>query len=215
LAPNLYPAGISGNPTGDILQGKEAPYSYDPFAVGVSAGYRVLPELSTGLMFSYASFQATDGTDTGDYVDGTNLLRRQMWSLGVYGRYYLTTWTPRLHPWVELGVGYFDDKAQYVRGGSMTINANVETEEFYLEDKGFVVPITLGLDWRLAPAFAVGPMLGYERAFPTEGCVNTVVDMNSPYPGMNTCDSRTVQANGFGVFFGGIFAKVTIGPVIP
>src|SRR5579871_2282059 len=72
LAPNLYPSSIAGNATGDILEGRESPYAYDPFAVSFAVGYRFLPFLSAGVFFDYASFQVKDGTDTGDYIDTTS-----------------------------------------------------------------------------------------------------------------------------------------------
>src|SRR5580704_1414115 len=40
-ARNLYPSFMgSGDPTGDILEGKESPYGPDPFGITVAAGYR-------------------------------------------------------------------------------------------------------------------------------------------------------------------------------
>jgi hypothetical protein len=212
-APNLYAGStVSGDPTGDILRGTEHPYGLEPLGIVVAAGYRLFPWLSVGAFFSYASFDSLDGTDTGDYQDSTSQLQRQMWTLGAYGRYYFTKIHPRLHPWVELGLGYSDDNASYVRGSTQASNGQPETAEYYLEEKGLVARLTAGLDWRLAPVFAVGPWVAYERVIPVSACVEVDVDPQSPVPGVpNTCGAP-VQADGYGVVSGGIFLKLTVDP---
>ena len=211
-APNLYPRPIS---VGDILSGRVSPYGLEPLGLVVSAGYRLLPWLSVGAFFSYASFQANDGLDAGDYLDqvggNTSQLQRQLWTLGAYGRYYFTQFHRRLQPWVELGLGYSDDNASYVRLGPQG-GQGAEQESYYLEEKGIVARLTAGLDWRLAPVFALGPWVSYERVVPLSACIEVDVDSESPVPGVpNTCSSP-VQANGYGVVSGGIFLKVTVDP---
>jgi hypothetical protein len=212
-APNLYNGStVSGDPVGDILRGRENPYGLEPLGIVITAGYRFFPWLSVGAFFTYASFDSLDGTDTGDYVDSTSQLQRQLWTLGAYGRYYFTQFHRRLQPWVELGIGYSDDNASYVRGATQATNGQPETAAYYLEEKGIVTRLTAGLDWRLAPVFAVGPWASYERIIPLSGCVEVDVDAESPVPGIpNTCSSP-VQANGYGVVSGGIFVKLTIDP---
>jgi hypothetical protein len=217
LAPNLYP---SQGAVGDILGGSEHPYGADPFGLVGTVGYRFLPWLSVGAFFSYASFSALDGTDSGDYNDtggtgshqgNTGSLERQMWTLGAYGRYYFTQFHRRLHPWVELGLGYSDDNASYVHLGP---NGTMGPEEQhdYLEERGIVARLVAGLDWRLAPVFSVGPWLGYVRVVPLTGCVEVDVyhglDPNVP----NTCGGSNIQASGYGVLSGGIFVKLTLNP---
>jgi hypothetical protein len=211
-APTLYPY-VSGDATGDILEGKESPYGPDFLGVSIALGYRIWPWLSVGAFFSYATFQPQDGTDTGDYPDTTSQLERQYWSLGAYGRYYFTRLHPRLQPWVELGAGYSDDNANYERAATQASGTGgAELSQYLLEEQGLVVPIVVGLDWRLAPVFSVGPSIGYSRIFPLRGCVTVNVDQQSPVQGTNTCSSPPVSANGYGVFFGGIYVKLTFGP---
>jgi hypothetical protein len=213
LAPNLYVGqngGVTGDPTGDILEGKESPYGPDPFGLHVAVGYRFFSWLSAGAFFSYAKFIAKDGTDTGDYSDGTSSLERQLWSVGAYGRYYLTSLHPRLQPWLEIGLGYSQDNASYVHASTQTTTGQPELQQFLLEEEGIVVPAKIGLDWRVAPFLAFGPSLGYARMIPTSGCVTVNVDNVSQVRGFNNLCSSPVGANGYGVFFGGIFAKVTI-----
>jgi hypothetical protein len=135
-----------------------------------------------------------------------------MWTLGAYGRYYLTMLDSRLHPWVELGVGYASDTASFARIATQSASGSAELSQYYVTGKGLAVPLTAGLDWRLAPLFSVGPAVGYERVFPLQGCVEVQVDAKSPVPGTpNTCTSPPVQSSGYGVFFAGIFLKVTVG----
>ena len=90
------------------------------------------------MSFTYASFYALDGTDTGDYTDTTSQLQRQMWTLGAYGRYYFTQFHSRLQPWVELGLGYSDDNASYVRapGQRRPRRQQPETQAYYLDGEG-------------------------------------------------------------------------------
>jgi hypothetical protein len=222
LAPGFYPT-LGGDPTGDILEGKEKPYSIDPFALSIAGGYRFLPFLSAGVFFDYANYQVNDGTDTGDYNDSgggtTAWLERQMWQLGAYVRYYLTTLHPRLHPWVELGVGYSQDTASYTHGGTQQEAGQPLSINYYLSQQGVVTNGRLGLDVRLAPFFSIGPVLGYERVFSVSGCVDGEPQTDpqypmSPVPVKNTCGAP-VQANPYGVAFFGIFAKVTLfGPTL-
>jgi hypothetical protein len=210
-APTLYPA-ITGDATGHILEGKESPYGPDLFGVSASVGYRFLPWLSAGLAFSYATFNVNDGTDSGDYADTTSQLERQYWSLAAYGRYYFVTLHHRFHPWVELGLGYSDDNANYDRAAiQMTGAPGPELQQYLLEEQGLVGSLTAGLDVRLTPFLALGPSLGYSRVFPFRSCVTVNVDAMSPVPGMNTCSSPPVSGNGYGVFFGGLYVKVTVG----
>jgi hypothetical protein len=211
-APNLYPSTIPGDPTGTILRGTEQPYGVEPFGLAISAGYRFLPWLSVGASFTYASFDALDGTDTGDFVDGTSQLQRQLWSLSVYARYYFTQFHSHLHPWVQVGLGYSDDNASYVRGSSQSTQAQPETAAYYLEVRGLAIPLSLGLDWRLAPVFSVGPWVGYERIVPLTACVEVDVDSSASFaPTPNTCGGQA-QGHGYGVVSGGIGAKITIDP---
>jgi len=228
-APTLLSQTVTGDATGDILRGTEKPYGLEPLGLVVTAGYRLFPWLSVGAFFTYASFDSLDGTDTGDYPDTTSQLQRQMWTLGAYGRYYFTRFHRRLQPWAELGVGYSDDNASYVRGSTQTTGSNgdgnggqPETQAYYLEEKGVVVRGSVGLDWRLAPVFAVGPYVAYERVVPVEGCVEVDVDADAgagaadAAPGVgtngNVCGGPNVQAHGYGVVSGGILLKLTVDP---
>jgi hypothetical protein len=216
-SPNFYNGvNVRGDAVGDILRGTEHPYGVDPFGISVSLGYRFLPWLSAGATFTYASFFALDNTNSGDYVDSTSQLQRQMWTLGAYGRYYITQLSSRLQPWVELGVAYSDDNASYVRINTQT-SSGPEQQQYYLEEKGIDVRLVAGLDVRMAPVFSLGPWIGYERVIPVQGCVEIDVDTNAPkleqqYGNKNVCSNPPVQASGYGVLSGGLFVKLTWDP---
>jgi hypothetical protein len=214
-APNLLGgvASSPGNPTGDILNGIEKPYSYDPFGFSLTGGYRFLPFLSAGVFFDYGNFQTNDQTDTGGYVDSTSQLQRQVWQLGLYGRYYLTKLSNRLHPWAELDIGGSEDTASYVR----ILGSSAETTNYYLTYWGISAAVKVGLDWRLSPFFSVGPFVGYSRTFGLSGEAQVCPQSSTETGNCNTNsqnykDSTSVTTSGYGLFFGGIFLKLTLGP---
>ena len=80
--------------------------------------------------------------------------------------------------------------------------------------------LRVGLDWRLAPIFSVGPVIGYGHTFGLSSCADSELGTSdSPTVGLspaNTCAAgykgQQSTANDYGIFFGGIFAKVTLGP---
>ncbi len=241
LAPSLYPnAGNPGptqaDPIGQILRGTESPYTIDPVAVSIAAGYRFLPYLSAGAFFDYANFEVLDGTDQGS-ADSTSQLERQVWQLGAYVRFYGVAqdathpgfpYLPgsifeRLQPWVEIGAGYAQDTASYVRSSTTCSSGGSVApclQNYYLSYNGIVTNLRVGLDWRLAPIFSVGPVLGYGHTFGTSSCadseIGTADNPTSGLPAANTCAAGykgpQSTANDYGIFFGGIYAKVTLGP---
>jgi hypothetical protein len=215
-APSFYGTNSSAVAIGDVLAGTYKPYGIDPFGLAFAAGYRFLPWLSAGIDFQFASFNALGGTDTGSYVDGTSQLQRRAYSLGVYGRYYFTQFHAHLHPWAELGLGYSGDSASYTRGGNQG-NRGIVTESYYLTESGVDLRLKIGLDWRLAPVFAVGPWASYERIVPIQACAEIDVDTGAPpfqqqYSGQNRCTNPPVQGSSYGLAAAGIFAKVTFDP---
>jgi hypothetical protein len=225
-APGIYgTAFTSQNPAGTILNPAGAraimpasqsftPYSYDPFGFAFSVGYRLSPAFSVGGFLSYANYGNTADASTGDFVDGTGGLERVRWAGGVYGRYYLAFWSSRLHPWVQVGVGYVDDSASYAHPVGMLSNgAGPDNGNYLLQFHGLTFPVAIGLDWRLAPIFAVGPFVSYEEAIPLNGCVQITVDQAVGTVGnVNTCDGSTVQGHPYGSLLAGVFAKVTFDP---
>jgi hypothetical protein len=227
-APSIYgTAFASQNPAGTILNPAGAraimpmsqsftPYSYDPFGFAFSVGYRIAPAFSVGGFLSYANYGNNADSSSGDFVDGTGGLERVRWAAGVYGRYYLTFWSSRLQPWVQIGVGYVDDSASYAHPVGMLSNgAGPDNGNYLLQFHGLTFPLAIGLDWRLAPVFAVGPFVSYEEAVPLNGCVQITVDQalgTGNVGNVNTCDGSIVQGHAYGNLLAGIFAKLTFDP---
>ncbi len=242
LAPGLYPntgnpsgAGVQSDPTGQILRGTESPYAMDPVAISLAAGYRFLPYLSAGAFFDYANFGVNDNTDSGS-ADSTSQLERQVWQLGAYVRFYGVaqdathtgfpylrgSFFERLQPWIELGVGYSQDTASYVRNSVQCSSGGSAApclQNYYLNYNGVATNLRIGLDWRLAPIFSLGPVLGYGHTFGVSSCADSEVGAADAATvgaqNQNTCGAHTgggATANDYGIFFGGIFAKVTLGP---
>ncbi len=244
LAPNLYANGGSANYiyTGDVLRGIEKPYGFDPFGVSFSAGYRFVPWMSVGGFFDYASFQAYDGTDTGDYSDSTANLERQVYQIGAYARFYGVARHgdagfgyfdipifDRLSPWLELGLAYAGDTSSYTRNQAQATGpvSGPLLQTYYITYQGLAANVRLGLDVRLAPLFSIGPVIGYGWTFPFGGCVDAEISQDTMGGGTvtnqpaNTCAPKSAtnvqgqgspQTSGYGTLFGGIFVKVTLGP---
>jgi hypothetical protein len=226
------------DPAGNAAIGQGfTPYGFDPFNFEARLGYRFHPNWSAGAFFSYALYLVNDGADSGDAPDATSQLEREQLSVGAYGRYYLTRFSRRLQPWVEIGVGFNFDAASYTRPIGQSTTSAPETGNFNLTEYGVIVPLKVGLDWRLAPYFAVGPMIGYSRVFPVGGCIEVDVDQLSEVPGTNTCGPRpgpggpttgtnspytaqqaydaaksAVRSEGYGDLFAGVFVKLTFNP---
>jgi hypothetical protein len=218
-AHSLYKDTSYNGPIGTVLNPASCPagqsctpYGFDAFAPGVAVGWRIRSRVSVGAFFSYASYNALNGADAGDAPDFTSQLSRSQWVLGAYGRYYFTWVSQRLQPWVELGVGYSSDDATYQRPAGQATNGQPETGFYTIGEKGLAVPMTVGLDWRLAPIFSVGPLFGFEPVFPLQGCVDVEFDQFSNNPSQTTCSKSLVQASVYSVFYAGLQVKVTIGP---
>ena len=227
-AATLWPTTGGGNgfPRGTVLDPNTAnsigegftPYSFSPFGFTARVGYRLRHDLSVGVFFSFAEYLINAQADTGDSPDGTSQLQRQQVTVGAYARYYFTHFHPRLQPWVSLGLGFNYDVTAYTRavGSAMgEIGAQPETGNYLLQQEGVVVPLAIGLDWRLAPVFSVGPTVGFARVFPLKGCVEIDEDQyqQASTPATNTCQSPPVQNFGYDNFYAGIYAKVTFYPV--
>lgn len=193
-----------------------SPYAFAFPGLSLRMGYRLHPNVSVGGFFSLAQYYVRNGANNGDAPDGTGRLSRQQLTFGVYGRYYVTQLHRRIQPWGSIGVGVSDDVASYSRIIGVAKNGPVggqpETGDYTLRQLGLVVPIVVGVDFRMAPIFSLGPMLGYARVFPLQGCIEVVADQYSPVPATNTCDAPPVENHGYDNLFGGIYAKVTIDP---
>ncbi len=84
------------------------------------------------------------------------------------------------------------------------------TQDMYNTYQGVVTNLRIGLDWRLAPIFSVGPVLGYGRVFGFSACADSEpqTDPNNQSQSVglnpaNTCSSAykgaQAQTNDYGV----------------
>jgi hypothetical protein len=213
---NLSPRGAILDPAGAASIGQSyTPYTFAFPALSLRLGYRLHPNVSVGAFFSLAEYYVNSDANSGDASDGTGRLARQQITGGVYGRYYLTQLHRRIHPWGSLGVGFSDDIASYSRIVGATTGGPVggqpETGDYTLHQSGLVVPLAVGVDFRMAPVFSLGPMVGYAHVFPLKGCVEVVLDQYSPVPATNTCGA-VVENHGYDNVFAGLYVKVTIDP---
>jgi hypothetical protein len=213
----LSPRGAILDPggAGSIGQGF-SPYAFAFPGLSLRVGYRLHPNVSVGAFFSLAEYYVTNGAENGDAPDGTGRLSRQQVTFGVYGRYYVTQLSRRIQPWGSIGLGISSDVASYSRiVGATTagpVGGQPETGDYTLRQLGLVVPLAVGVDFRMAPIFSLGPMLGYAHVFPLQGCLEVVLDQYSPVPATNTCNAPPVENHGYDNLFAGIYAKVTIDP---
>jgi hypothetical protein len=222
-APSVYGTAFQTvNPAGTILSPAGAslahqaftPYAYDPFGFSFAVGYRPLPALSFGAFYSYANY-GNNADSTGTFVDQTAALERVRSSGGVYARYYFTQWSSRLQPWLQVGLGYVDDSASYSHplGFGLSNGSGPDNGNYLVNYHGLTIPLGIGLDWRLAPVFAVGPFFAYEQAIPLGGCVQIIVDQAVGSVGsVNSCDGGVVKTHAYGSLLAGIFAKITFDP---
>jgi hypothetical protein len=107
-----------------------------------------------------------------------------------------------------------DDSASYAHPVGMLSNgAGPDNGNYLIDYHGLTIPLAIGLDWRLAPIFAVGPFVTYEQAIPLGGCVQITVDQTVGSVGpVNSCDGGVVQTHAYGSLLAGFYAKVTFDP---
>ncbi len=108
-------------------------------AVQVGAGYRLIPELTLGVYGSGAMF------GRGDQVDGTAKLYSA--TAGFQADWHFLPQANELDPWISLGTGW--------RGYW------IHTDQSETSMHGWeIAKLELGLDYRIAPAVSISPVIG-------------------------------------------------------
>ena len=218
LRPGLGAAG-SGSPVGfqpgpnvslpdppALLQGAS------PYGVGfigqASLGYRFHPFVSAGIRGGYRVSSASA------LSDGSQNVSRTAWDAGFYVRAYpLAGSDPirrHLDPWIGVGVEYMHDTQSFrhpTASNAGTINA-----DWTIDHHAVSVPIGIGVDYRVAPMFSVGPSFEYAFAVPVAGCA--AVSANG-FSGASYCSNsgdgqKFMTASGYGVWSAGLDLKVTL-----
>ncbi|NVJ23124.1 MULTISPECIES: outer membrane beta-barrel protein [Myxococcus] len=179
------------NKLGDLVSGV--------IPIQLEAGYFFNPNVYLGATFQYGIVSLKDESsncnDTGISCSASQL------RLGVNVAYHLNV-TPKIDPWVSLGVGY-EFLNQSVKaeesGESATAKVSVKGFEF--------IAAQVGLDYRITPKFSVGPF-----ATVTAGqysSVTTSFETSVDIPGLEdleeTDDLETKKIHGF--IYGGVRAQ--------
>ena len=205
-SPVVYePAGLAvlANPpgSGDVYGGKSGIYG-GGFAGDVSAGYRFLPFMSAGV---YAEMRSSSAKDP---KDDTTDLSRSAWGTGFYVRGYLPTLHEKIDPWVSLGVGYVQDTQTYKR-------AVTGSAEWTLRHHGVAVPLGLGVDYRVADFFAVGPSFRYSFVNQAGGCLEVSAQTALGSATNKQCTDadefrRITKTNSYGAWSVGLDLRLTL-----
>lgn len=172
-------------------------------------GYRFLPYLSAGFRGGFRSGSASD------LADGSTNLSRSAWDAGFYVRGYPLAGVPsvskHLDPWLGTGVVYLHDaqtfqRAVAVQGGRLPVDVS-------LVHHAVAVPLAVGVDYRVARFFSVGPSFEYMLANPVAGCAG-FTPSNPSYAGSTYCSnespgSEIIKAKPYGVWTVGLDLKLT------
>ncbi len=187
---------------GDIYDGTAKPYG-GGFAGDVSTGYRFLQFMSAGI---YAEMRSSSADKVND---GTTDLSRSAWGAGMYVRGYLPTLHEKFDPWLSLGVGYVQDKQTYKRPYQ---GQNID---WTLRHHGVAVPIGIGVDYRVAPIFAIGPSFRYAIVNQAGGCLEASQNTSVGAVGNKQCTDakelqRITKAEGYGAWSIGLDLRLTL-----
>jgi hypothetical protein len=191
---------VSGDP-GALLQGA-SPWG-SGFVGQAMVGYRFLPLLSAGLRGGVRMASASS------LNDGSSNLSRMGWDAGVYARVYPlaldASLSKHLDPWVSAGVTYMRDTQSFSRPiGNVAADISIDHH-------AVAIPLAIGIDYRVNRFLSLGPSFEYALASTVAGCVSTSASgfVGSTYCSNEEPGKHFVKADGYGVWSGGVDAKVT------
>jgi hypothetical protein len=187
---------------GRIYRGEAEPYG-GGFVGEISAGYRFLPLASAGLYGQLRSASA-DAPD-----DATTDLSRSGWGAGFYGRFYLPMLHASLDPYVQIGIGYAQDKQKLTRP------FQAYPFDWEITHHGVVLPLGVGVLYRVLPMLSIGPSFRYDLVFAAGGCLKGKVSVGGLSDSASYCTdkediSRITEAEGYGVWSLGLDLKLTL-----
>lgn len=213
-APGTSPVRFEPSPTvrtvGDpgALLGGASPYGTG-FVGQVFLGYRFHPVISGGLRAGMRTSSASA------LADGSTDLERTSWDAGFYVRGYPLAMTESVRkyidPWISVGVGYTRDMQSFKRGVPTATGGSVNAD-WLLDHHAVVVPIGIGIDYRILPMLSVGPSFEYALASGIAGCAK----QSAPgYSTSNLCSNEepgksVIRANGYGVWSAGLDLRLTL-----
>jgi hypothetical protein len=141
--------------------------------VVLEAGYRLDPRFTVGPYFQFAFAQVKDNTNTG--CASANGCSGWIVRAGLQGIYH-PEMASHFKPWGGLGIGY-EWTSYSGTVGNVGFSGNATGWEF--------VNISVGGDWQVGPAMAVGPFVGfsvgrYDSVSGTLGNLTGTSDVTNP-----------------------------------
>jgi hypothetical protein len=196
---------FAGDP-GALMQGA-SPWGYG-FVGQASVGYRFVPFLSAGLR---GGFRSASGSNLND---GSTGLSRSGWDAGAYVRFYPAVFSESvskyLDPWVSAGVSYQRDTQSFKKGIATSNGGNVQAD-WALDHHAVSIPLGIGVDYRVAKFFSVGPSFEAAINNPIAGCLSASA---AGFAGSTYCSNTEpgknfVKADTYIAWNAGLDAKVT------
>jgi opacity protein-like surface antigen len=184
-----------------------------PYGIGfigqAMIGLRLHPLISFGLRGGLRTSSASD------LDDGSTNLARSSWDAGFYLRAYplvsLPSLNARFEPWLGVGLEYMRDEQSFQRAAPTNTGSSV-TADVTFDHHAVVVPLSLGVDYRIHPRVALGPSFEYAIAMGVDGCT----EYGAPgYSSVRYCSGEGVgkqvlDAKGYGVWSAGLDLRVTL-----
>ncbi len=197
---------FAGDP-GALLTGA-SPYGAG-FVGQVFLGYRFHPLVSGGLRGGLRTSSASS------LSDGSTGLERSAWDAGFYVRGYplalMESVRKYVDPWISVGVGYTRDVQSFRRAVPTSTGGTVNAD-WMLDHHSVVIPIAIGLDYRVLPMLSVGPSFEYALASAVAGCAK----QSAPgFTSSSLCTNEepgksALKAEGYGVWSAGIDLRLTL-----
>jgi hypothetical protein len=123
----------------------------------------------------------------------------------------------KLDPYLQLGVGYMQDTQTFTRpvtaltpGGPVQLDADWE-----ITHHGVVIPLAVGVGYRVLPILSVGPSFRYDIVLAAGGCLKGTASLGSVSDTDKYCtdeedNRRVTEAKGYGVWSAGLDIKLTL-----
>ncbi len=190
---------------GALMKGA-SPWGYG-FVGQASVGYRFVPFMSAGIR---GGFRSATGSNLDD---GSTNLSRSGWDAGAYVRFYPAVFSESvskyIDPWVSAGISYQRDTQSFSRPVA-TGNGNVQAD-WSLDHHAVAIPLSIGVDYRVAKFFSVGPSFEAAINTPIAGCLSASA---AGLAGQTYCSNTEpgksfIKADTYVAWNAGLDAKVT------
>ncbi len=166
----------------------------------LQVSWRFVPLLAIGLSTAFRLSSSSQSELANVSV------RRWGWRLGPTLRAHLPAFGG-FEPWASLGVGYAEDR-QVIQSNA-PVRSESATYGIKIAHRGVVIPIGVGIDYRLSRLFSVGPSFEIARTFALSGCFENV-SLASTAKACSTDDDPTVSAKGYTTWTFAIGARMSL-----